>query len=161
MEHLTTGIEPLVVEMPTVEINGRTYTMRRLGFKDVIFWLKTIRESGARGLKAATDLVDVLRVENEAGKIYQEATEQRVGVVAFTWGAIDSIDVIMSWLASVLQVDAQDFADPNKFPLDSIIDIIEALATHPDLNGFFTKLASVLNDEERSKRILRLFGSVN
>lgn len=154
MEHLTTGIEPLVVEMPTVEVNGKTYTMRRLGFRDVIFWLKTIRESGARGLQAATDLIDVLRVED------QEATEQRVGVVAFIWGAIDSIDVIMSWLASVLQVDPKEFADPDKFPLDSIIDIIEAVAEHPDLKAFFTKLSSVLNDKERSQRILQAFGNV-
>lgn len=161
MEDLTTGIEPLVVEMPTVEVNGKTYTMRRLGFRDVIFWLKTIRESGARGLQAATDLIDVLRVEDKEGKINQEATEQRVGVTAFIWGAIDSIDTIMSWLASVLQVDPKEFADPDKFPLDSIIDIIEAVAEHPDLKAFFTKLSSVLNDKERSQKILRLFGNVN
>src|SRR5690606_9848508 len=142
------GAEALVASPPSVVIEGRTYQMRRLGAMDIIRWLQMIRSSGARGVRGVMEMVGELKLN-----------QQQAGLVAILFGLVDLAGDVLDWLASVLRVKREDLENPELFPLDSIVDIIGALADHPDIEAFVGKLQKALQDETRMRKISMLLGS--
>lgn len=113
--------DPVLYEPPKVVINGHTYTMRRLGIRDVFTVARVlstalgdIRDAG--GVITGTNLLPMI-----LGALVEEERP------------------VLELLASTIGVKASDLADPEKFPLESVITLIEALAEHQDLTAFFTR----------------------
>lgn len=118
----TTGDNPILDNGPQIEINGDTYTVRRLGVKDT-FTLARILAAGALA-------VGQERLIETGGTPDQLAQVLLAGVVAVENIAID-------FLASVINVKRRDFENPELFPMGAEIQIIEALVTHVDVKSFF------------------------
>lgn len=118
--------DPILTEAPTVTIAGRDYQLRRLGLRDT-FAVSRILGRGVAILGA--NAVENLSPGQSAQVIIASlaANEQEV----------------MKLLASVLQVDREALDDPERFPMDSIITVIEALAAHQDMRAFFAKLSAL------------------
>lgn len=125
LEEVTTGLEPIVGEKPTVEIEGKTYTIRRLGIPDTF---RIIRILG----------IGVQQLGNMAGGL-----NERAMVLAIVAAIPYAEDEIMDLLADLVGVDGADVRNPEIFPLGSEIAIIEALSKHQDLKAFFTRLRSL------------------
>lgn len=115
-------VDPVLYEPPTVTIAGRHYQLRRLGVRDVFQVARII----SRGL---TDLT-------RAGTV--DATGATL--VPLLLGAlVDEEKAVMDFLAGIIGVTAKELGDPEKFPLDAIFTVIDALAEHEDLKAFFAK----------------------
>lgn len=119
-----TSPEPNTYEPPTIEIAGRTYTMRRLGLGDV-FTVSRILGRGAATLSGtgAATTADILQVI----------------VLALTTNE----EPVLKLMASVIGVERSDLDDPERFPMASIIEVGEALAEHQDLADFLSALGRI------------------
>lgn len=124
LREVTTGLETIVGEKPTIEIEGETYTMRRLGMQDTF---KVARIIG-------------IGVQNAAGMVnFSRLTQETMAIAMFA--ALPFADKqILDLLASVVGVSTDEIRDPDLFPMGSEIDIINALMNHQDLKAFFTRL---------------------
>ena len=127
LEEVTTGMEPIVGVKPTVEIEGKTYTIRRLGIKDT-FTIARILGVGVKQL----------------GAIGVTALDAQSAVLAMLAAIPYAEDEILDLLADLVGVDGADIRNPELFPLGSEIAIIEALSKHQDLQAFFTRLQGLL-----------------
>lgn len=145
---VTKGADALTAQPPSLVIEGRTYQMRRLGFKDVVTWIQMIRSSGVRGVRGVIEIVNDLKLN-----------QKQAGMIAVVFGLADLAEDMSEWLASALQVSKEDFEDPDLFPLPSHVDILMALVDHPDIEAFVGKIQAALQDETRLKKISMLFGS--
>ena len=124
LEEVTTGLEPIVGERPTVEIEGRTYTLRGLGMQDTFKVAKII----GIGVKNMAGMFNFARMDMET-----------MGLAMFA--ALPFADKeILDLLASIIGVTPKEIRDPDLFPMGSEIDIITALMNHQDLKAFFTRL---------------------
>lgn len=128
--------DPVLYEPPTVVINGRPYTMRRLGIRDVF--------AVARVISAA--LGDI----REAGGIITGTTLLPMILDAM----VREEKVVLELLASTIGVTPTDLSDPNLFPLDSVISLVEALSEHQDLTAFFTKSAEMTKKVQAKRETL-------
>jgi len=127
LKEVTTGMEPIVGVKPTVEIEGKTYTIRRLGIKDT-FTIARILGVGVKQL----------------GAIGVTALDAQSAVLAMLAAIPYAEDEILDLLADLVGVDGADIRNPELFPLGSEIAIIEALSKHQDLQAFFTRLQGLL-----------------
>jgi hypothetical protein len=112
--------EPNTYAPPTVTIAGTTYPMRRLGLEDV-FTVSRILGSGVAELGAA-----------KGTKGAQGAAFIQVIVAAIA----QNQEPVLRLFASIIGVERADLKDPDRFPMDSIITLGEAMAEHQDLMGF-------------------------
>jgi hypothetical protein len=110
---------------PTVDIQGTTYTIRRLGFQDVF---KVARILG-RGVAVLGDQGSELT----PGQILQ------VIIASMTTNEQEVIDL----LASLIGETRESITDPERFPMDSMVDIIKVLAEHQDLRAFLAKVQAM------------------
>ena len=124
LKEVTTGMEPIVGTKPTVEIEGKTYTVRRLGIPDMF---TVIRILG----------VGVKQLGSMGGLQSLDSASVALALVAAIPHAEDEI---MDLLADIVGVDGADIRNPDIFPIDAIVDIIGVLAEHQDLKAFFTRL---------------------
>lgn len=137
LEEVTTGMEPIVGVKPTVEIEGKTYTIRRLGIADTFAIARIlgvgIKQMGALGMSSLNEHSAVLAI-----------------VAAIPYAE----DEILDLLADLIGVEGADIRNPDLFPLGSEIAIIEALAKHQDLQAFFTRLQALAKANPALQKVM-------
>jgi len=117
---------------PEIKINGVFYKMRRMSLADT-FKLLRIIAIGASGIgKEITNLE--INVESIIGIL----------VVGFPYAERP----IINFLSSLLGVTTEDLNNPEKFPMDSVLEIIDALRRHVDFQVFFKKLNGMLDNPQ-------------
>jgi len=132
VDETITGVNPLLADMPTVTSNGVTYTLRRLGIADVF---RMVRIMGLGSKVAGIDIMtELTNTDDIAGTL----AVQLCTILPFAERQISEM------LADVLCVTPEQFADPDVFPMESIVDVVQAVAAHPDLTSFFTRLSQLL-----------------
>lgn len=115
--------EAITSEGIQIEIAGEQYTMRRLGMRDV-FRVVRILGNGVAALGASKE-------PPTAGQVLQ------VLVHSMTVNENEVLDLI----ADLLNVDRAELNNPDKFPMESIVDIFKTLSEHQDLRAFLDKVA--------------------
>lgn len=138
LKEVTTGMEPIVGETPTVEIEGKTYTVRRLGIPDMF---TVIRILG----------VGVKQLGSMGGLQSLDSASVALALVAAIPHAEDEI---MDLLADIVGVDGADIRNPDIFPIDAIVDIIGVLAEHQDLKAFFTRLQALAKANPALQKVM-------
>ena len=124
---------------PEIEIEGKTYQLRRLGILDVFKLGKIWASAQAR-----------------AGALMKvDMTPEAVGMLLVSMLPLEG-DAIIEFLADAIGVKADNMRDPNQFPLGSEVQIIEALLTHEDVAGFFERVLHLAGNEELLKMVDRL-----
>lgn len=121
-------VKPFIGEMPIITVKGVKYEVRRLNITD-IFKLGRILGVGAAGMGKEIGKMD-LNPGVLAGLL----------LVSFPYAETQCLDFI----ASIISVKVEDLKNPEKFPVDSILDIIKVLVEHEDVKAFFTKLVGLL-----------------
>lgn len=124
LHEVTSGLETIVGDKPTVEIEGRTYTLRRLGIRDTFKVIKIIG----------------IGVKEMAGVVNFGQLDVRAMTMAMVAAIPYAEDEIMDLMASLIDVEGEELRNPDLFPLGSEIAIIEALTKHQDLKAFFIQL---------------------
>lgn len=109
----------------TVEIAGVTYTLRRLGLQDVF--------------RVARILGNGVAMLGDTASGYTPAQAVQILVASMTRNE----DEVLNLVADLLNVERKTLADPDKFPMDSMIDIFKALSEHQDLKAFLARLAAL------------------
>ncbi len=137
LKEVTTGMEPIVGDKPTVEIEGRKYTIRRLGIKDT-FTIARILGVGVKQL----------------GAIGVTALDAQSAVLAMLAAIPYAEEQILDLLADLIGVSGDDIRNPELFPLGSEIAIIEALAQHQDLRAFFTRLQGLMKANPALQKVM-------
>ena len=138
LKEVTTGMEPIVGVKPTIEIEGKTYTVRRLGIPDMF---TVIRILG----------VGVKQLGTMRGLQSLDSTSVALALVAAIPYAEDEI---MDLLADIVGVDGADIRNPDIFPIDAIVDIIGVLAEHQDLKAFFTRLQALAKANPALQKVM-------
>lgn len=115
-------VDPILSDDPTVEIAGKTYTIRRLGLRDVF---KVARILG-RGVAVLGDNAGTLSAAQTMQVLISSLTANE--------------DEVLALLADVLSVKRTELENPRLFPMDSIIDVLQALAEHQDLKAFLARV---------------------
>jgi hypothetical protein len=124
--------EVIAGEGPVVVVVGVSYTMRRLGLRDA-FKIAKVLAAGFASVSGAVK-VDFTDAESAGESI----TTLLMAGVPF------AEDEIIALLADVLQVPDGVLSDPDTFPLDSLVEVIEGITKHPDLQSFTKRLAALL-----------------
>jgi len=117
--------DTILSEPTTVTIAGETYELRRLGLQDVF--------------KVARILGNGVAVLGDTSGTYSPAQAVQVLVASMTRNE----DEVLNLVADLLKVDRKTLADPDKFPMDSMIDIFTALSEHQDLKAFLARIGSM------------------
>jgi len=117
--------DTILSEPTTVTIAGETYELRRLGLQDVF--------------KVARILGNGVAVLGDTSGTYSPAQAVQVLVASMTRNE----DEVLNLVADLLKVDRKTLADPDKFPMDSMIDIFTALSEHQDLKAFLARIAAL------------------
>jgi hypothetical protein len=138
LKEVTTGMEPIVGTKPTVEIEGKTYTVRRLGIPDMF---TVIRILG----------VGVKQLGTMGGLQSLDSASVALALVAAIPYAEDEI---LDLLADIVGVDGADIRNPDIFPIDAIVDIIGVLAEHQDLKAFFTRLQALAKANPTLQKVM-------
>ena len=129
LKEVTTGMEPIVGETPTVEIEGKVYTMRRLGMQDTFRLAKILGVGFAR----LAGVASINKLDLETGALAM--------IAAIPYAEND----ILNLLASIVGASPEDIRNPELFPFGSELDIIEALMEHQDLKAFFTRFERLMD----------------
>lgn len=149
-EDPTKGSKPLLAQAPTITIGDRTYQMRRLGIMDIFRLTKMVTKLTREGQKQAADILQ------NVGDMGKEVTIGAMLALGFT----ELADDICEFLGGMIGVSAGEYADPNQFPLEYQIQMVHLLlAEHPDIDGFFTQLRNMGQDEKLKQRIQRAISS--
>lgn len=162
----TKGAAPLVWEPPVINIAGKDYTVRKLGIQQIghvakIYTAYSSLTARAAMLQSISDptllgsfLVDACAI----------AFDEVVGLLASVIGIDAGIsDKRMDKLReehdrrNIQRVEAEKneiqwthpsnagtIRDPNTFPLDALIDVIEAVIDHDDVIAFFDKFKRMM-----------------
>jgi hypothetical protein len=123
--------DPILAENPTVTIAGTEYPLKRLGIQHAF---RIVRVLG-RGVSAFAGLE-----KNEETGEYNTEQVLQVLVAAMVVNEEEALRLI----ADVLNVERKELNDPERFPMDSIIDVLQALARHQDLRSFFARLMRLM-----------------
>ena len=139
LKDITTGLETIVGDKPTIEIEGKTYTLRRLGIQDTFKVIKII----GIGVKEMAGMFNLNQLDA------QTMTMAMVGAIPY------AEDEIMDLMASLIGVGPEEIRDPEQFPLGSEGAIIEALTKHQDLKAFFTQLQRLADQNPAIKQAMQ------
>jgi hypothetical protein len=115
------AFDPVMAEPPTVMIAGKRYTFRRLGMRDVF----TVSRILGRGVSVLANAGNV-----NPGTVLQ----------VFVASMADNEDAVLDLLASLLRVTRDELDDPERFPMDAIVEVLTALSRHPDLASFMKRV---------------------
>jgi hypothetical protein len=118
--------DPILDDDPTVEIAGVTYTLRRLGLRDVF---RVARIFG-RGVAVLGD---------QGNRV---SPGQAVQVIVASMAQNET--EVLTLMADVIGVKPDDLSDPERFPMEAIVDVARALAEHQDMVAFFRKLSGMI-----------------
>ena len=125
MPRKTQEQDTILSEPITVTIANEEYTMRRLGLQDVF--------------KVARILGNGIAVLGDTSGEYSTGQILQVLIGSMTRNEREVLDLI----ADLLSVDREALNDPERFPMESMIDILEALSAHQDLKSFLARLAEM------------------
>lgn len=114
-------VEPITYQPPSVTIEGETYPLRRLQLQDV-FSVSRILGSG----------VAVLGNLGKPGATVNPGQILQVVVASLSANQ----EPVLNLMASLIGVTRRELDDPERFGMDSIITLGEALAEHQDLARF-------------------------
>ncbi|MDR9391959.1 MAG: hypothetical protein RI554_08010 [Trueperaceae bacterium] len=117
--------DPVLSENFVITVAGTEYEMRRLGLRDV-FRVARILGNGVAVLGDGTN-------QYTPGQVVQ------VLIASMTRNETE----VLALLADLLDVKIDDLQDPNKFPMESIIDVFEGLSEHQDLKSFLARIAAL------------------
>jgi len=129
LKEATTGLDPIVGTAPTVEIEGRIYTMRRLGMQDTFRLAKIL----GVGFSRLTGIAALNKLDVETAGLAM--------IAAMPYAENE----ILSLFASLIGVTLEEIKTPELFPFGSEIDIVESLAEHQDLKAFFTRFERLMD----------------
>ena len=129
LKEVTTGMEPIVGETPTVEIEGKVYTMRRLGMQDTFRLAKIL----GVGFSRLTGIAAVNKLDVETAGLAM--------IAAMPYAENE----ILGLFASLIGVSLEEIKTPELFPFGSEIDIVESLVEHQDLKAFFTRFERLMD----------------
>lgn len=121
----TDKTDPVLQDPPTVEIAGETYTLRRLGLRDVF--------------RVARILGNGVAVLGDTSGQYTPGQVLQVLVAALSRNE----DEVLGLVADLLKVKRNELDDPDRFPMDSIVDVFTVLSEHQDLKAFLAKLEAM------------------
>lgn len=121
--------DPVLYEPPVVTIEGREFTLRRLGLQDVF---RVSRILG-RGVAVMADV--------------QNVSPGVVAQVLITSMSQNEKEV-MELLADLLGVEQRELRDPERFPMHAIVTVVRALAEHQDLRSFLTSLQTLTESSQ-------------
>lgn len=144
-EDPSSGLETLA-KPPEVTIGGKTYKIRRLGILDVLTVLEIIQQIFDRGSKEMIQRISGMDLSNEENF-----------AAALFYGFPACKESLLHWLADLVGVAYEDYVDPEQFPLDAQMDILEALASHPDLASFFTRVKELAEKKGLLQQIQQKF----
>jgi hypothetical protein len=125
VEPLNDTPDPILSEPTRITIAGAEYTVRRMGLPDV-FRVSRILGRGVALLGGGADGITGAQV---------------LQVLIASLSANE--DEVLRLIASLLSVDRKVLDDPSAFPMDSIIDVFQALAEHQDLKAFLSKVQTL------------------
>lgn len=125
MPKTTKEQDPVLSENFSIEVAGTTYEMRRLGLRDVF--------------RVARILGNGVAVLGDGASQYTPGQVVQVLVASMTRNETE----VLNLLADLLNVEAEVLQDPNKFPMESIIDVFEGLSEHQDLKAFLARIAAL------------------
>ena len=116
-------VDPVLQEPLTITIAGTTYTIRRLGLRDV-FRVSRILGRGiavlAEGGSTGSQIIQVLIASLNANE-----------------------EEVLKLIADLIGVKRIDLDDPNRFPMVSFLDILTALSQSQDLRDFFARVQTL------------------
>ena len=115
--------DPVTYTPPTITVEGRTYTLQRLGLQHALLAGRIV-QAGLRRMAAHGNVTDGM-------------TFAAIAMAAL----VDEEEAITRLLASAVGVTVKTFTDPEQFPIGSIFEIIEALGEHEDIRAFLAKSA--------------------
>lgn len=116
--------DPILSEAPTVEIAGETYELRRLGLRDVF---KVARVLG-NGIAVLGD------------ERYGPGQVLQVLIASMA----QNEEEVLTLVADVLGLKRKDLDDPERFPMESIVTVFEALSEHQDIRAFLAKVEAMM-----------------
>lgn len=116
--------DPIMDAAPSVTIAGHEYELRRLGLRDV-FRVSRIIGRGVSVLANTTEFT--------VGQVVQVLVSSMTA----------NEEEVLTLIADVLGIKRDDLNDPERFPMDSIVDVLEALGRHQDLMGFFKRVQAM------------------
>ena len=116
-------VDPVLQESLTITIAGTTYTIRRLGLRDV-FRVSRILGRGiavlAEGGSTGSQIIQVLIASLNANE-----------------------EEVLKLIADLIGVKRTDLDDPARFPMVSFLDILAALSESQDLRDFFARVQTL------------------
>jgi len=150
---LTSGAGPLLIEPPSVMIEGTEYRMHRMGWLDV---LRLMRILGGGAANLRTELKDLDFTDPD--KTVEAVTMLLIVGVPY---ADNHVVTFVSGLLYRLTPDGEEdqvipaeLRDPERFPITSFIPIAEAIGRHPDLKAFLAQLQELASNQV-IQRLLR------
>lgn len=143
------GSGAILWEAPTVEIAGRSYQLKRLGYPQVAIAAKIYAAASAYINRAALAHIDQLNADAIGTFIIDamaHAVEEVYDLLASVLGVAAGLHADKR--EKVLQQGGDDpnkgtIRDPDIFPFGSELVIIEALASHKDIDAFLASAKSL------------------
>src|SRR5690625_7175939 len=127
---VTTGAAALFPTLPTVEVNGQTLTMKRLGLSDALLGLKIFSSASAGVLRHA------------------QSGDGNLNIGLALIAALPYAEVhVVQMLAIVLDTSTHDLRIPDTFPQPVFNDNVHALGQHPDLSTFSDILVKIIEQK--------------
>ena len=131
------GDKPMLAEMPTFELAGRTYTMRRLNYADHSRLAGIVRVAVAMG-----------EINLAAVAASGDPAKQMNALIMLLLNALAYAETaVQGFLASVVGVDRPTLLDPDYFPFASLPRVVRKLKEHPDLQDFFVQVGEELKEQ--------------
>jgi len=126
---MSNNTEQSLWEPPEVTIAGETYEMRRLGIKDLKSLWNIIQTALGQGL----DKEKIKKLQEDEDSVEDVGMEVMISIVPMV------TDKVSQWCVSVLENgDEIDIEDPNQFPVQAPLKIINVLGgEHEDFKAFF------------------------
>ena len=112
-------------EARVVEVAGRTYRLRRLGWDETL-WLAGILEEARvrRGLK----------LEPES---FLATNVMETGATIFLAVLAKNREGLIEWVAHLLGLSADELRDAERFPPTSVLQILRQIVALPEVQAFF------------------------
>lgn len=131
----TRGLTPLVVELPIFEVEGKEYKMTRLGLTHAMMALRIFAAASGGIMKMSV-----------VGNMQSNPAAIGLAILSALPYAENHVKDLIA--ASILKKTSRgyetvaklDLEDANRFPLESLITIIEQLGSHPDLRAFLKNI---------------------
>lgn len=114
----------LLTQKPTLEIEGKTYTFRRLGILDV----RKVAGIVSRRLPQLATVGD-------------DTTGAGVAIVTII---LEEIENLTPMICEIMGIPVEDFENPDIVPLADVPRIAQTLAEHPDIDAFVKNVQSLV-----------------